>query len=227
MNSDRFSRFFGGAPEFFIPGRTFPVDIQYSRTPCEDYVDSAVKQILAIHVSQPAGDILVFMTGQEDIEITCELVEERLKLLNDPPKLSVLPIYSQMPADLQAKIFEKAAPGVRKVIVATNIAETSLTVDGIVYVVDTGYSKLKVYNPRMGMDALTITPISQVRISPAHFLFKQIESPETLSQDSRAPSENIMLTWTIIGKFISESWSSWQDRSRQILSSIHRGGIQE
>ena len=165
MNSDRFSRFYGGAPEFFIPGRTFPVDIQYSRTPCEDYVDSTVKQVLAIHVSQGAGDILVFMTGQEDIEITCELVEERLKMLNDPPKLSILPIYSQMPADLQAKIFEKAAPGVRKVIVATNIAETSLTVDGIMYVVDAGFSKLKVYNPRMGMDALQITPISQANAS--------------------------------------------------------------
>ncbi|KAL9607828.1 MAG: hypothetical protein Q9167_007291 [Letrouitia subvulpina] len=165
MNSDRFARFYGGAPEFIIPGRTFPVDIQYSRTPCEDYVDSAVKQILAIHVSQPAGDILVFMTGQEDIEITCELVEERLKMLNDPPKLSVLPIYSQMPADLQAKIFDKAEPGVRKVIVATNIAETSLTVDGIMYVVDAGFSKLKVYNPRMGMDALQITPISQANAS--------------------------------------------------------------
>lgn len=165
MNSDRFSRFYGGAPEFIIPGRTFPVDIQYSRSPCEDYVDSAVKQVLAIHVSQAAGDILVFMTGQEDIEVTCELVEERLKLLNDPPKLLILPIYSQMPADLQAKIFDKAAPGVRKVIVATNIAETSLTVDGIMYVVDAGFSKLKVYNPRMGMDTLQITPISQANAS--------------------------------------------------------------
>lgn len=165
MNSERFSRFYGGAPQFFIPGRTFPVDVQFSRSPCEDYVDSAVKQVLAIHVSQGAGDILVFMTGQEDIEVTCELIEERLKLLNDPPKLSVLPIYSQMPADLQAKIFERAAPGVRKVIVATNIAETSLTVDGIMYVVDGGYSKLKVYNPRMGMDTLQITPISQANAS--------------------------------------------------------------
>jgi pre-mRNA-splicing factor ATP-dependent RNA helicase DHX38/PRP16 len=101
------------------------------------------------------------MTGQEDIEVTCELVEERLKLLVDPPKLLVLPIYSQMPADLQAKIFDPAPPGVRKVIVATNIAETSLTVDGIMYVVDTGFSKLKVYNPKMGMDTLQITPVSQ------------------------------------------------------------------
>ncbi|KAJ5586915.1 uncharacterized protein N7459_002680 [Penicillium hispanicum] len=161
MNAERFSRFYGGAPEFIIPGRTFPVDLHFSRTPCEDYVDSAVKQVLSIHVSQGAGDILVFMTGQEDIEATCELVDERLKMLNDPPPLSILPIYSQMPAEQQAKIFQRAAPGVRKVIVATNIAETSLTVDGIMFVVDSGYSKLKVYNPRMGMDTLQITPISQ------------------------------------------------------------------
>lgn len=165
MNASRFAQFYGGAPEFFIPGRTFPVDIQYSRSPCEDYVDSAVRQVLAIHVSQPAGDILVFMTGQEDIEVTCELVAERLAQLNDPPKLSILPIYSQMPADLQAKIFDRAPPGVRKVIVATNIAETSLTVDGIMYVVDSGFSKLKVYNPKMGMDTLQITPVSQANAS--------------------------------------------------------------
>ncbi|KAI5365966.1 putative helicase, P-loop containing nucleoside triphosphate hydrolase [Septoria linicola] len=165
MNAERFSRFYGGAPEFFIPGRTFPVDIQYSRSPCEDYVDSAVRQVLAIHVSQGPGDILVFMTGQEDIEVTCELVAERLAQLNDPPKLSILPIYSQMPADLQAKIFDRAEPGVRKVIVATNIAETSLTVDGIMFVVDCGFSKLKVYNPRMGMDTLQITPVSQANAS--------------------------------------------------------------
>ncbi|KAF7871885.1 hypothetical protein EAF04_003992 [Stromatinia cepivora] len=165
MNSKRFSDFYGGAPEFFIPGRTFPVDIMYHRSPVEDYVDQAVQQVLAIHVSQGAGDILVFMTGQEDIECTCELIQERLNALNDPPKLSILPIYSQMPADLQAKIFDRAAPGVRKVIVATNIAETSLTVDGIMYVVDAGYSKLKVYNPRMGMDTLQITPISQANAS--------------------------------------------------------------
>lgn len=161
MNSKRFSDFYGGAPEFIIPGRTFPVDVMFHRSPVEDYVDQAVQQILSIHVSKGPGDILVFMTGQEDIEVTCELVQERLNALNDPPKLSILPIYSQMPADLQAKIFDKAAPGVRKCIVATNIAETSLTVDGIMYVVDAGYSKLKVYNPKMGMDTLQITPISQ------------------------------------------------------------------
>src|SRR5579871_1433868 len=165
LNSERFSNFYGGAPQFTIPGRTFPVDVLFSKTPCEDYVDSAINQVLQIHVSQAPGDILVFMTGQEDIEITCQVIAERLEQLNNPQKLAILPIYSQMPADLQAKIFDRAAPGVRKVIVATNIAETSLTVDGIMYVVDAGYSKLKVYNPRMGMDTLQITPISQANAS--------------------------------------------------------------
>ncbi|KAJ7287790.1 pre-mRNA splicing factor [Mycena rebaudengoi] len=161
MNADKFSLFYGNAPTYTIPGRAFPVETFHSKSPCEDYVDSAVKQVLAIHISLPPGDILVFMTGQEDIEITCQVVKERLDQIDDASPLSVLPIYSQMPADLQAKIFEATSDGRRKVIVATNIAETSLTVDGILYVVDAGYSKLKVYNPKVGMDALQITPISQ------------------------------------------------------------------
>lgn len=161
MNAEKFSAFYGNAPTYTIPGRTFPVEIFHSKSPCDDYVDSAVKQVLQIHLSLPPGDILVFMTGQEDIEVTCQVVEERLSQLDQPPPLAVLPIYSQMPADLQARIFEPTADGRRKVIVATNIAETSLTVDGILYVVDAGYSKLKVYNPKVGMDSLQITPISQ------------------------------------------------------------------
>ncbi|KAH7108277.1 P-loop containing nucleoside triphosphate hydrolase protein, partial [Auriculariales sp. MPI-PUGE-AT-0066] len=130
MNAEKFSRFYGHAPTFTIPGRTFPVETFPSKSPCEDYVDSAVKQILQIHLSLPPGDILVFMTGQEDIEITCQVVKERLSQLDDPAPLAVLPIYSQMPADLQAKIFDATSDGRRKVIVATNIAETSLTRTG-------------------------------------------------------------------------------------------------
>lgn len=127
MNADKFSQFFGLAAQFTIPGRTFPVEIFHSQSPCEDYVDSAIKQILKIHLSMPKGDILVFMTGQEDIEATCNVVEERLETVDDAPPLAVLPIYSQMPADLQAKIFQPTPDGRRKVVVATNIAETSLT----------------------------------------------------------------------------------------------------
>lgn len=105
--------------------------------------------------------MLIFMPGQEDIEVTCEVLTERLAEIDAAPVLSILPIYSQLPSDLQAKIFQKSEDGVRKCVVATNIAETSLTVDGIIYVIDSGYCKLKVYNPRIGMDALQIYPISQ------------------------------------------------------------------
>jgi HrpA-like RNA helicase len=75
MNAEKFSKFYGNAPTFTIPGRTFPVEIFHSKSPCEDYVDSAVKQVLQIHLSLPLGDILVFMTGQEDIEVTCQVVQ--------------------------------------------------------------------------------------------------------------------------------------------------------
>ena len=160
MNAEGFSKFFGAVPIFTIPGRTFPVDVLYSKTPCEDYVESTVKQILTIHLSQGQGDILAFMTGQEDIEVTCEVTIERLKQLEGAAPLLMLPIYSQMPADLQARIFEPSEHGERKCVVATNIAETSLTVDGIMFVVDSGFSKLKLYNPKVGMDSLQITPIS-------------------------------------------------------------------
>lgn len=162
LNAERFSQFFGGAPIFNIPGRTFPVDTFFSRTPVEDYVDGAVWQAIQLHIQAPIpGDILIFMTGQEDIETTCEALADKISKLDNPRPILILPIYSQLAADLQAKIFEPAPEGTRKVVVATNIAETSLTIDGIRYVVDSGYCKLKTYNPRLGMDALLLCPASQ------------------------------------------------------------------
>lgn len=166
LNAQKFSNFFGSVPIFHIPGRTFPVNILWSKTPCEDYVEGAVKQAMTIHITSPPGDILIFMTGQDEIEAACFSLAERMEQMISSsnkavPKLLILPIYSQLPADLQAKIFEKAEDGARKCIVATNIAETSLTVDGIYYVIDTGYGKMKVYNPRMGMDALQVFPVSR------------------------------------------------------------------
>lgn len=161
MDATKFAQFFGNVPTFTIPGRTFPVDLFFSKNAVEDYVDAAVKQALQIHLANLEGDILIFMPGQEDIEVTCEVLADRLLEIDNAPQLSVLPIYSQLPSDLQAKIFQKSEEGLRKCVVATNIAETSLTVDGIMYVIDSGYCKLKVYNPRIGMDALQIYPISQ------------------------------------------------------------------
>lgn len=162
MNAEKFAQFFGGAPVFNIPGRTYPVDIFFSKTPVQDYVADAVFQVMQIHLQAPIpGDILVFMSGQEDIETTCECLADKLSRLDNPGPLLVLPIYSQLAADLQAKIFEPAPKGTRKVIVASNIAETSLTIDGIKFVVDSGFCKLKTYNPRLGIDALLLCPTAQ------------------------------------------------------------------
>ncbi|CAD7701175.1 unnamed protein product [Ostreobium quekettii] len=164
LDAQKFADFFGSVPCYHIPGRTFPVEVMWSKTPQEDYVLAAVKTVMTCHLKSEGGDILVFLTGQEEIETACYALQERMDHLEqqgvDKP-LMILPIYSQLPADLQAKIFEKAPDGVRKCIIATNIAETSLTVDGILYVIDTGFAKTKVYNPKMGMDALQVFPVSQ------------------------------------------------------------------
>jgi pre-mRNA-splicing factor ATP-dependent RNA helicase DHX38/PRP16 len=162
LSADVFSEYFGGVPVFRIPGRTFPVETYFAKSVQEDYVMAAVKQTLQIHFNSAPGDILIFMTGQEDIEGTCSVLAEKMGSLGDnTPPLLVLPMYSQLPADLQAKIFEAAPKGVRKCIVSTNVAETSLTVDGIRYVIDSGFCKLKVYNPKIGMDSLLVTPVSK------------------------------------------------------------------
>ncbi|KAI3381932.1 hypothetical protein SNEBB_010814 [Seison nebaliae] len=161
MDAQKFSTFFGDAPIFHIPGRTYPVEIYYSKSVADDYVDASIRQTIQIHLGAPSGDILVFMPGQEDIEATVALIKQRLQALNKAPELKILPIYSQLPSDQQAYIFQRNSNGIRKCIVATNIAETSLTVDGIMYVVDCGYCKMKVYNSRIGMDALQVYPISQ------------------------------------------------------------------
>ncbi|KAF2304569.1 hypothetical protein GH714_033645 [Hevea brasiliensis] len=165
LNAEKFSNFFGSVPIFHIPGRTFLVNILYSKTPCEDFVEGAVKQAMTIHIKSPPGDMLIFMTGQDEIEAACYALAERMEQLISTtkkavPRLLILHIYSQLPADLQAKIFQKAENGARKCIAATNISETSLTIDGIFYVIDTGYGKMKVYNPRMGMDALQVFPVN-------------------------------------------------------------------
>jgi len=83
------------------------------------------------------------------------------KLGDDAPELIILPVYSALPSEMQSRIFEPAPPGSRKCIIATNIAEASLTIDGVYYVVDPGFSKIKVFNPKLGMDTLVVAPISQ------------------------------------------------------------------
>ncbi|OCT66226.1 pre-mRNA-splicing factor ATP-dependent RNA helicase DHX16 [Xenopus laevis] len=162
LNTERFSSFFDDAPVFRIPGRRYPVDIYYTKAPEADYLEACVVSVLQIHVTQPSGDILVFLTGQEEIEACCEMLQERCRRLGSKiAEMLVLPIYANLPSDMQAKIFDPTPPGARKVVIATNIAETSLTIDGIIYVIDPGFCKQKSYNARSGMESLIVTPCSK------------------------------------------------------------------
>ncbi|KAK5970479.1 Pre-mRNA-splicing factor ATP-dependent RNA helicase mog-5 [Trichostrongylus colubriformis] len=162
LDAVKFSEYFLEAPIFTIPGRTFPVEILYTREPETDYLDAAHITVMQIHLTEPPGDILVFLTGQEEIDTSCEVLYERMKALGpDVPELLILPVYGALPSEMQTRIFDPAPPGKRKVVIATNIAETSLTIDGIYFVVDPGFVKQKIYNPKSGMDSLVVTPISQ------------------------------------------------------------------
>ncbi|KAG8167717.1 hypothetical protein KVR01_003406 [Diaporthe batatas] len=162
LDADKFSSYFNEAPIFTIPGRTFPVEVLYSKEPESDYLDAALVTVMEIHLGEPAGDILVFLTGQEEIDTACEVLFERMKALGpNVPELIILPVYSALPSEMQSRIFDPAPPGSRKVVLATNIAETSITIDGIYYVVDPGFVKQNAYDPKLGMDSLVVVPISR------------------------------------------------------------------
>jgi len=164
LDADKFSEYFNQCPIFSIPGRTFPVEIMYSREPESDYLDAALVTVMQIHLTEPPGDILLFLTGQEEIDTSCEILYERMKALGPSvPELIILPVYSALPSEMQSKIFDPAPPGSRKVVIATNIAETSITIDHIYYVIDPGFVKQNAYDPKLGMDSLVVTPISQAQ----------------------------------------------------------------
>ncbi|MEJ1283980.1 DEAH (Asp-Glu-Ala-His) box polypeptide 16 [Cricetulus griseus] len=126
LDAVKFSQYFYEAPIFTIPGRTYPVEILYTKEPETDYLDASLITVMQIHLTEP-------------------------------------PVYSALPSEMQTRIFDPAPPGSRKVVIATNIAETSLTIDGIYYVVDPGFVKQKVYNSKTGIDQLVVTPISQAQ----------------------------------------------------------------
>ncbi|CAD6244696.1 unnamed protein product [Miscanthus lutarioriparius] len=176
LDAEKFSGYFFNCNIFTIPGRTFPVEILYTKQPESDYLDAALITVLQIHLTEPEGDILVFLTGQEEIDHACQCLYERMKGLGkDVPELIILPVYSALPSEMQSKIFDPAPPGKRKVVVATNIAEASLTIDGIYYVVDPGFAKINVYNSKQGLDSLVITPISQASAKQRAGRMRQIQ----------------------------------------------------
>ncbi|KAK3490884.1 pre-mRNA splicing factor ATP-dependent RNA helicase PRP43 [Neurospora hispaniola] len=171
LDAQKFQSYFYNAPLLAVPGRTHPVEIFYTPEPERDYLEAAVRTVLQIHATEPEGDILLFLTGEEEIEDACRRISLEVDDMireSDAGPMKVYPLYGTLPPAHQQRIFEKAPeplrkggrPG-RKVIVSTNIAETSLTIDGIVYVVDPGFSKQKIYNPRSRVESLLVSPISK------------------------------------------------------------------
>ena len=171
LSTTKFQNYFFDAPLIKVPGRRYPVDIYYTKAPEPDYIEAAVITALQIHISQAeelfdeenlGGDILIFLTGQEEIELAKRMINNQIKKLRGTiPNCVVLPIYAALPSEEQAKIFLPVPKGERKIILATNIAETSITINGIAYVIDSGFCKQMCYDPRTGLETLAITPISK------------------------------------------------------------------
>ncbi|KAK9706754.1 hypothetical protein RND81_07G149800 [Saponaria officinalis] len=145
-----------------VEGRGFTVEIKYLQEPVSDYLRAAVSTVLLIHKEERPGDILVFLTGQDDIDAAVQLInEEAQNSGRSTGELLILPLYSGLPRSDQDLIFSPVPRGRRKVIISTNIAETSLTLEGIVYVVDSGFSKQRFYDPISDIENLVVAPISK------------------------------------------------------------------
>ncbi|GHP10569.1 hypothetical protein PPROV_000930000 [Pycnococcus provasolii] len=163
LDAEKFSAYFDDAPIFRIPGRRYPVEIFYTKQPEADYMDASIVTALQIHVEQPLpGDILIFYTGQEEIEAAEEIFRQRTRKMGGKiAELIICPVYANLPSDMQMKIFSPTPPGARKLVLATNIAETSLTIDGIRHVIDPGFHKQNAFHPKTGMESLLVQPVSK------------------------------------------------------------------
>lgn len=145
-----------------IQGRTHPVEVQYLAESTNNYIDRAVETVMDIHKNEADGDILVFLTGREEIDDAIDMLSDRIAdLPSTQQKLMPLPLYAGLTEDEQMFVFQKAPTNTRKVIFSTNIAEASVTIEGIVYVIDSGYVKLRAYDARLGIENLNVVPVSR------------------------------------------------------------------
>ncbi|XP_040954440.1 probable pre-mRNA-splicing factor ATP-dependent RNA helicase DEAH4 isoform X2 [Gossypium hirsutum] len=165
LDGEKVSKFFSDCPLLTVPGKLFPVEIFYSKERPISYLESSLKTAMDIHVREPEGDILIFMTGQDDIEKLVSKLEDKVRSLEEGSCMDaiILPLHGSLPPEMQVRAFSPPPPNCRRFVVATNIAETSLTVDGVVYVIDSGYVKQRQYNPATGMYSLDVVQISKVQ----------------------------------------------------------------
>jgi HrpA-like RNA helicase len=183
LEAQLFADYFG-AKIVFIEGRRFPVDIHYTLDAVSDYVEGVMTCVMHVHDTQPEGDILAFLTGQDEIEATQRLIEQRMLArssqanvsaaaegignLDAEPnpsglKLFVAPLFASLNQDAQVAAFKRTPSGCRKVVLATNIAESSVTISGIRYVVDPCLVKARVYVPNIGLEHLAVIPVSKAQ----------------------------------------------------------------
>ncbi|CAO2639950.1 ATP-dependent RNA helicase DHX15 [Lemmus lemmus] len=169
LDAGKFQIYFDNCPLLTIPGRTHPVEIFYTPEPERDYLEAAIRTVIQIHMcEEEEGDLLLFLTGQEEIDEACKRIKREVDDLGpEVGDIKIIPLYSTLPPQQQQRIFEPPPPKKqngaigRKVVVSTNIAETSLTIDGVVFVIDPGFAKQKVYNPRIRVESLLVTAISK------------------------------------------------------------------
>lgn len=167
INAQKFSTYFNDAPIFKIPGRRFPVEIFYTTKPEPNYLQAATTTVMQIHLSQStqSGDILIFLTGQDEIEtVSQNLYELSSKFDAQVAPLIICPIYANLPPEEQQKIFTPTPAGSRKVVIATNIAETSLTINGITFVIDCGFVKENIFKPTTGIESLEVHSCSKASV---------------------------------------------------------------
>ncbi|KAK4689933.1 ATP-dependent RNA helicase DDX35, partial [Tremellales sp. Uapishka_1] len=160
-NADSSDRSKDNAIVVSLEGRMFPVEVCYLKEPCSDYCQAAIETVFNIHMREPPGDILVFLTGREEIDQVLQAVADRIPTIPAAaPKLLPLPLHAGLPSEEQEIIFDPPPRDTRKVIFSTNIAEASVTIEGIKYVVDCGFVKIKTFNPKTCMDVLSVVPTS-------------------------------------------------------------------
>lgn len=170
LEAEKFSRFFENAPIFTIEGRTFQVETFYRPMPVTDYFNAAIATVIYIHSSQKPGDILLFLTGREEIDRADEVFKDNSRLV---PNLEVFKCYSTLDIAEQEKVFHPVQTGCRKLVISTNLAETSMTIPGIFYVIDTGYTKTKLFDAKSGLESLTILPTSKASADQVRFFLKK------------------------------------------------------